>query len=206
MRAGRTSTRSSRGKGMDSQDQQIAALIAERDRAVAHGLELAARLSFVCSRDIDNTTEAARAALVQRVNELEALVSALLAVRGEGPQEEVLSSPSVSREPQPHESRRVGSTRFAWLMERRLAQDAGGLRNARAGTLVYWDGGHAESFTTDPYAAVQWSSEAAAMEQCPPKDYCQWGWRYVEHGFIGEGPVLQAPSLSPRTPAEEPPA
>lgn len=41
------------------------------DEAVAHGLELAARISFVCSRDIDNTEEAARAALVQRITELE---------------------------------------------------------------------------------------------------------------------------------------
>jgi hypothetical protein len=78
------------------------------------------------------------------------------------------------------------TTRFAWLMERRLAQDSGGLRSVPAGTLVYWDGGHAESFTIDPHKAVQWPTKEAARTHCPAEHYDQWGWQIVEHGFIGE--------------------
>lgn len=64
-------------------------------------------------------------------------------------------------------------TRFAWLLER-----------AVDGSPGYWDGGHAESFTRDPNLAVQWARREDAMACCKPRDYAQWGWRYVEHGFM----------------------
>lgn len=87
-------------------------------------------------------------------------------------------------------------TRFAWLMERYLVSDDKSMRGTKAGTLVYWDGGHAESYTTDPWKAVQWPTKEAAMQACPPEHYEQWGWKYVEHGFM-VGESSEAPRPQP---------
>jgi hypothetical protein len=81
---------------------------------------------------------------------------------------------------------RPSQTRFVWLMERPGRGIRSGLRQEPQGMPVYWDGGHAESWTADPHKAVQWPSKDAAMQRCPPEHYAQWGWKYVEHGFIAE--------------------
>lgn len=85
------------------------------------------------------------------------------------------------------EASALSEPRFAWLMERRLTHDRREWnRGYPVGTLVYWDGGHAESFTTDVNLGVQWCRREDAL-RCTSftKNYAQWGWGIVEHGFMG---------------------
>jgi PAS domain-containing protein len=90
-------------------------------------------------------------------------------------------------------------TRFAWLMERRLNKDSEDMQRVPAGTLVYWDGGHAESFTTDANKAVQWCRREDVLNCLSfTRHYEQWDWRIVEHGFIGD--QLRAEGQPPQDP------
>lgn len=65
------------------------------------------------------------------------------------------------------------ASRAFWVLERPVD-----------GQPVYWDGGHAESFTTDIHKAVQFCRRDDAGLVCAPRHYMQWGWNYVEHMII----------------------
>jgi len=61
------------------------------------------------------------------------------------------------------------------------------------GWPVYWDGGHAGSFTRDIHKAVLWYRRDDALHCCEPRHYAQWGWQYVEHTIMGSAMAMKEP-------------